>query len=185
MLLVAGGCGYHFGASGTNLPETAQTVYVERFANHTRQTGLNDEFMVYLKDEIARHKRLTVVDDASGADLTLSGQVTQSLQVPNAFNSVLEPTQYGQTMIVRAWLHDRRSGKLLWSTNGIGDTENYGTVSQNVLNTTPTFLQQNLRSADIARMSDIQTAETQERGARTQMMANLAAHMYDSMATGF
>ena len=119
------------------------------------------------------------------ADLELTGTVLQTLSVPNAFNSVLEPTQYGETMVVRAWLRDRRTGKLLWSVNQMSDTENYATVSQNVLNTTPTFLQQNLRTADIARMSDIQTAETQERGSRTQMMAGLAAHMYDSMATGF
>jgi len=179
------GCGYHFGASGTNLPATAQTIYVARFVNRTRQTSLNDEFMVYLKDEIARHKRLTIVDSPSDADLVLTGQVTQSLAVPNAFNSVLEPTQYAETIVVRAWLRDRRANKLIWSTNGMADTENYATVSQNVLNTTPTFLQQNLRSNDIARMSDIQTTETQERGSRTQMMAGLAAHFYDSMATGF
>lgn len=184
-LLLLAGCGYYFGASGTNLPASAQTIYVARFANRTRQTGLNDEFMVYLKDEIASHKRLTIVDDPSKADLTLTGQVTQSLAIPNAFNSVLEPTQYAETLVVRAWLRDRRADKLIWSTNSMADTENYGTVSQNVLNTTPTFLQQNLRSNDIARMSDIQTAETQERGSRTQMMANLAAHLYDSMATGF
>jgi hypothetical protein len=179
------GCGYHFGASGTNLPASAQTIYISNFVNHTRQTGLNDEFMVYLKDEVASHKRLTIVDSASQADLDLSGQITQSLALPNAFNSVIEPTQYAETLVVRAWLRDRRTNKLLWSTNGLAGTENYGTVSQNVVNTTPTFLQQNLRSQDIARMSDIQTSETQERSARTQMMAGLAAHMYDSMATGF
>jgi Lipopolysaccharide-assembly len=184
-LLIASGCGYHFGASGTNLPANAQTIYVARFTNLTRQTGLNDEFMVYLKDEIARRKRLTIVETPAAADLELSGAVLQSLAVPNAFNSVLEPTQYGETLVVRAWLRDRRSNKLLWSVNQMGDTENYGTVSQNVLNTTPTFLQQNLRTGDIARMADIQTAQTQERGSRTQMMAGLAAHMYDSMATGF
>jgi hypothetical protein len=184
MLMVAG-CGYHFGASGTNLPASAQTVYIARFTNHTRQTGLNDEFMVYLKDEVASHKRLTIVDSPTDADLTLTGEVTQSLAVPSAFNSVLEPTQYAETIVVRAWLRDRRDDKVLWSTNGMASTENYGTVSQNVVNTTPTFLQQNLRSADIARMSDMQTTETQERGSRTQMMAELAAHMYDSMATGF
>jgi hypothetical protein len=184
-MLLASGCGYHFGASGTNLPPSAQTIYIARFNNHTRQTGLNDEFMVYLKDEIASHKRLIIVDSPADADLELSGQVTQTLAIPNAFNSVIEPTQYGETLVVRAWLRDRRVGKLLWSTNGMSDTENYGTVSQNVVNTTPTFLQQNLRSADIARMSDMQTAETQERGSRTLVMTNLAARMYDSMASGF
>jgi hypothetical protein len=183
--LFAYGCGYHFGASGTNLPASAQTIYVERFDNHTRNTGVNDEFMVCLKDEIASHKRLTLVDSPSEADLELTGVVTQSIAIPNAFNSVLEPTQYSESLVVRAWLRDRRSGKLLWSTNSMSDTENYGTVSQNVVDTTPSFLQQNLRSADIARLSDIQTAETQERGSRSQMMNTLAAHMYDSMATGF
>ena len=183
--LLGSGCGYHFGASGTNLPPSAQTIYIAHFDNHTRQTGLNDEFMVYLKDEVASHKRMTIVDNASEADLELTGVVTQSLVVPSAFNSVLEPTQYGETLVVRAWLRDRHSGKLIWSANQLSDTENYGTVSQNVINTTPTFLQQNLRSADIARMSDMQTAETQERASRTQMMTQLAAHMYDSMATGF
>ena len=184
-MLIASGCGYHFGASGTNLPPNADTIYVARFTNQTRQTGLNDEFMIYLKDEIAKHKRLTIVDSPSAADLELTGAVLQSVAVPNAFNSVLEPTQYGETLVVRAWLRDRSSGKLLWSVNQMSDTENYATVSQNVLNTTPTFLQQNLRTADIAGMSDIQTAQTQERSSRTQMMAGLAAHMYDSMATGF
>ncbi len=185
LMLLASGCGYHFGAAGTNLPDSAQTIYVARFTNQTRQTGINDEFMVYLKDEIASHKRLTIVDSPSDADLELTGAVLQVLTVPNAFNSVLEPTQYGETLVVRAWLRDHHSGKLLWSVNQMSDSENYATVSQNVLNTTPTFLQQNLRTADIARLSDIQTTETQERGSRTQMMANLAAHMYDSMATGF
>jgi len=184
MLLISA-CGYTFGASGTNLPPSAQTIYISRFVNNTRQTGFNDEFMVYLKDEVASHKRLTIVDSPSDADLVLSGQLTQSLALPSAFNAVLEPTQYAETLVVRAWLRDRRTHKLLWSTNGMADTENYATVAQNVVNTTPTFLQQNLRSADIARMSDIQTAETQERASRTQMMAGLAAHMYDSMATGF
>jgi hypothetical protein len=179
------GCGYSFGAAGTNLPPSAQTICIERFTNQTRQTGLNDEFMLYLKDEVARHKRLNIIDDPKEADLVLTGEVTQSLNVPNAFNSVLEPTQYAETLVVRAWLRDRKSSKLLWSTNGMTNTQNYATVSQNTINTTPTFLQQNLRSADIARMSDIQVAETQERGSRTTMMAGLAARMYDSMASGF
>lgn len=184
-MLLASGCGYHFGASGTNLPASAQTIYIARFTNQTRLTGLNDEFMVYLKDEVASHKRLVIVDSPQNADLELTGQIRQSFSTPNAFNSVLEPTQYGETLVVRAWLRDHRSSKLLWSTNGMTNTQNYATVSQSVVSTTPSFLQQNLRSQDIARMSDIQTAETQERGTRTQMMAGLAAHMYDSMATGF
>jgi hypothetical protein len=115
----------------------------------------------------------------------LSGQVLGQVNTPSAFNSVLEPTQYADTLAVRAWLRDTRKNAVIWSTNGLADTEHFPVVSQAVINTTPTFLQQNLRGGDIQRMTDIQVAQTQERTSRQQMMANLAKHMYDSMATGF
>jgi hypothetical protein len=184
-ILTMAGCGYQFGASGTNLPHDAHTIYVARFTNQTRSTGVNDEFMRYLKDEIASHKRLSIVDSPTDADLELSGQVLGQVNTPSAFNSVLEPTQYAETLAVRAWLRDTHKNKIIWSTNGLADTEHFPVVSQAVINTTPTFLQQNLRGGDIQKMTDIQVAQTQERGSRDQMMANLAKHMYDSMATGF
>ncbi|MBV8137285.1 MAG: hypothetical protein JO121_16895, partial [Deltaproteobacteria bacterium] len=56
LVMALGGCGYHFGASGSNLPSGAETIYVARFTNRTRQTGLNDVFMRYLNDEIAMHR---------------------------------------------------------------------------------------------------------------------------------
>jgi hypothetical protein len=179
------GCGYHFGASGTNLPPAAKTIYVKPFTNQTRMTGLDNEFMRYLKDEIASHKRLTMADKPGDADLELSGTLIGSMNVPGSFNSVLEPTMYGQTLIVRADLRDTHTNKTIWSTRGMTDTEHYPVVSQSVVSTTPTFLQQNLRGNDIAKMTDIQVAQTQARTSRNQMMANLARHMYDSMATGF
>jgi lipopolysaccharide assembly LptE-like protein len=179
------GCGYQFGASGTNLPPAAKTICVEPFSNQTRLTGINDQFMRYLKDEIASHKRLTLVDKPGDADLDLSGALIGSVNVPTSFNSVIEPTMYGQTLVVRAVLRDTHTNKVIWSTKGLTDTEHYPIVSQSVVSTTPTFLQQNLRANDIAKMTDIQVAQTQARTSRNQMMANLAKHMYDSMATGF
>jgi len=32
-------CGYHFGASGTNLPAEAHTIYVARFSNKSSAEG--------------------------------------------------------------------------------------------------------------------------------------------------
>lgn len=179
------GCGYHFGASGTNLPAAAKTIYVEPFANRTQITSYNDQFMRYLKDEIASHKRLQLVDSPNDADLVLSGALIAAFDVTSAFNSVMEPTVYGENLAVSASLRDTHTNKVIWSSARISDTERYPVVSQSVVTTTPTFLQRNLRASDISRMTDIQVAATQERGARDQMMANLAKHMYDAMATGF
>ena len=94
-MIVAGlcisGCGYHFAASGDVLPQGAQTIYVKRFGNLTRITGINVELMRYLKDEIALHRRLTVVDSPDAADLQLSGMVRLSIDAPINFNGVYEP----------------------------------------------------------------------------------------------
>lgn len=179
------GCGYHFGASGTNLPVSARTIYVQPFANHTRITSINDQFLRYVKDEIASHKRLELVDSANDADLVLSGSITNSFEIPAAFNSVMEPTMYGETIAISASLRDTHTNKVIWAAERMGDTERYPVVSQSVVTTTPTFLQRNLRAPDISQMTDIQVAATQERSARDQMMTSLARHMYDAMATGF
>src|SRR5215472_9030140 len=91
------GCGYHFGASGSNLPSGAETIYVARFTNRTRQTGLNDVFMRYLDDEIAMHRRLRLVDSPAEADLELTGEILAVTPLPSSFNSVLEPTIYNRS----------------------------------------------------------------------------------------
>jgi len=72
-VLMLSGCGYHFASSGDALPPSAETIYVSRFTNNTRITGANDELMRYIKDEIALHSRLKVVDSPATADLELSG----------------------------------------------------------------------------------------------------------------
>src|ERR1700719_4771426 len=93
------GCGYHFAGAGDALPSSAQTIYVQQFSNRTRVTGINDEFMRYLKDEIALHRRLKLVDNPAEADLELTGYVRYAT-TPVNFNSVLEPTIYNQSVEV-------------------------------------------------------------------------------------
>jgi hypothetical protein len=180
-----GGCGYHFAAEGSGLPAQAKTIYVERFGNKSRFTGINDEFMRYLRDEIADHKRLELVDSASQADLVLRGDILFSGTQPISFNSVNEPTQYDQTISADATLTDTHSRQVLWSSHGVTATQHYSYVSQTVVTTSPIFLQQNLRSQDIAALPDIQVAQTQSASSKQQMMTELAQNLYASMSEGF
>jgi outer membrane lipopolysaccharide assembly protein LptE/RlpB len=184
-VLLTAGCGYHFASSGSGLPAQAKTLYVERFGNHTRQTGVNDEFMRYLKDEIADHKRLELVESPGEADLVLSGTVSYVETLPVAFNSVSEPTMYDLTMSADATLVDAHTHKVIWATRGISGSQSYATVAQTVVTTSPTFLRQNLRSQDIAQLPDLQVAETQRASANQQMMQQLAQNLYASMSEGF
>lgn len=183
--LLAGGCGYHFAASGTGLPQSARTIYVARFGNKSRFTGANDEFMRYLKDEIADHKRLRLVDSPSDADLELAGEVTYMDATPSSFNSVNEPIVYNEAMTVSATLTDLHSKKVIWRSGAMSSTQQFAPVAQSVVTTSPLFLQQNLRSQDIAQMPDIQLAGTQRAASRQQMMTQLARDIYSSMSEGF
>jgi hypothetical protein len=182
---VAMGCGYHFEAEGSGLPPQAKTIYVETFSNRTRVTGLNDEFMRSLKDQIDDRKRLQIVDTASEADLTLSGQISYSQSEPVAFNTASEPTLYASTITADAELVDNHTHKVVWASRGISGSQQYATVSQSLVTTSPYFLQQNLRSQDIAQMTNIQVQQTQEGAAQDLIMQQLAQNLYDSMSEGF
>jgi len=160
----ASGCGYHFAAEGSGLPPQAKTIYVQKFGNKTRQTGINDEFMRYVDDEIANHSRLQLVDSASSADLVLTGDVIYADSLPIAFNSADEPTIYAQTIGIDASLFDARGHKIIWASRGLSNSQNTPVVSEAAVTTSPYFVQQNLRSQNIATMQDLQVAQTQRKG---------------------
>lgn len=182
--LLLAGCGYQFASAGAGLPQNAKTIYVSKFSNTSRFTGYNDQFMRYLKDEIAEHKRLQLVDEPSQADLVLSGQILRVDTAPVGFNGVSEASIYQQFMVVRAQLEDRRTDKVLWA-NVLNSIDQFSTVSSTVITTSPEFLQQNLRSQDIANLPDIQVAQTQQAASTTQMMTKMSQNIYSAMSEGF
>jgi outer membrane lipopolysaccharide assembly protein LptE/RlpB len=183
-LLMLAGCGYHFASEGSGLPQDAKTIYVARFSNNSRFTGVNDEFMRYLKDQIAEHKRLQLVDEPKQADLVLSGQILRVDTAAMGFNGVSEASIYQQYMVVRAELQDRHTDKVLWA-NVLSSIDQFPTVSSTVVTTSPEFLQQNLRSQDIANLPNIQVAQTQQAASTTQMMTRMAQNIYSAMSEGF
>ncbi|MGD0076503.1 MAG: LPS assembly lipoprotein LptE [Candidatus Binataceae bacterium] len=181
---LAAGCGYQFASSGAGLPSNATTIYVAKFQNLSRRTGFQEEFARYLKDEIADHKRLVLVDDPADADLRLTGVIRSLETYPGASNAVAEPSTYDMAMVVDARLIDR-SNNVVWSTHGLSDQSEYATVANGVVVTSPKFLQQNFRSRDITALPDAQVAQTQMQVSRGQMMTLLARDLYSSMSEGF
>ena len=183
--LCISGCGYHFASSGDALPQGAKTIYVARFGNATRVTGINDDLMRYIKDEIASHRRLTVVDSPDAADLQLGGEVRLLTQAPIAFNAAAEPVTYRDSLVVSATLRDLHRDKIIWASRTIGGRQHVSVVATSIVTTTPAFLQQNLRSGDLRQMTDLQIAQSDSATARDLMMQRLAKNLYTEMAEGF
>lgn len=183
LVIVGQGCSVRFAANGT-LPDSAKTVFVERFTNGTRVPGVNDQFTLVLKQEISSRARLVVVDDEADADLILSGTVLYYGTYAKTSNSVSEPLDYADTLSVAATLVDRTSGKVLWKTRGTTSSTTVPVVSQAIIPTTPQFLQQNLRGKDLLNMPDIQVAATQQSTAKGNLMSAEASELYLDMAWG-
>jgi len=179
------GCGYEFEAQGPGLPASAQTIYVAQFANMSRTTGIAEPFMRYVKDEIANHDRLTLVDSPADADLVLTGTINNVQTEPGSLNSVDEPTNSIRQLSVSAQLTDGHSGKVIWSENGISSTQRFADVASALLPSSPVFLQQNFRARDIGQLTDIQVAQTQQTIASHQVMSNVAHELYALMSEGF
>lgn len=179
------GCSLRFADNGGALPSSAKTIYVARFDNTTYVSGINDQFMRYMKDAISSRGRLTVVDDPDEADLLLSGKIIYAARAPATLSGVSEPLSYGNSILVAAKLVDRRTKKVIWSTNGISASSQAPVVAQAIVPTTPQFLNQNLRGPDFLQMSDMQVAATEEGVSEGQMMQQAAFEIYSDMAYGF
>ncbi len=184
LALALGGCGYTF-SSSESLPPSAHTIYVARFKNGTMITGLQDVFMRYMKDEIAKHARLQVVDDPAQADLELSGTILGGEPFPAALNAVGEPSIYYLALGVNATLLDKKDNKVLWSGQNISSQQQYAVVPQAVIATSPQFLKYNFRASDIAQLTDTQTQMTQSGTAYQEAMSTVAQNVYAGMASGF
>jgi Lipopolysaccharide-assembly len=184
LALAAAGCGYTF-SSADSLPPAAHTIYVARFVNATEVTGIQDVFMRYMKDEIARHDRLRLVDDPSQADLELAGTIAGAEPFPATMNAVGEPTIYNLNLQVNATLIDKKTNKVLWSGQNITSQQQYAVVPQAVLVTSPQFLRHNFRSTDITQLTDSQTQITQGGVAHQEAMTQVAQNVYAGMASGF
>jgi len=182
-VLALQGCDLQFAANGT-LPDSAKTIYVQHFSNITRVPGVDEQFTIYVKQEISSRGRLIVVSDPSQADLILSGSVLFYGTYGAATNSISEPLEYADTISISAKLVDRDTHKALWSTNGISARLNVPVVSQAIVPTTPQFLRQNLRGPDLANMPDIQVAATQQVAYKQQLMTQAAAELYTDFAWG-
>jgi Lipopolysaccharide-assembly len=184
LALIGAGCGYTFSSADT-LPASAHTIYVARFTNASNVTGIQDVFMRYMKDEIANHDRLRLVDDPADADLELSGTIMTAEPYPAAMNAVGEPTIYNLNLAVNATLVDRKTHRVLWDGRNITSSQQYAVAQSAVLATSPQFLQHNFRSSDINQLTDSQVQITQSNVAQHDAMTQVAQNVYSGMASGF
>src|SRR5205823_2623856 len=81
------------------VPESARTIRIALFTNHTRETGLEVRLHRAVEDEFRRQGTLRIVTE-DDADLVLSGDIRRFTSVPVAFSATDEAVQYQGIMQV-------------------------------------------------------------------------------------
>ena len=125
--LALAGCGYHLVGTSSSLPPELQTLYVEKFENLTRWVDMDQRLVEAVTLEWVRRGRFELLDTPEGADLVLSGVITNVAFAPVSFDEQGRANEYQITMLTSVKLRDMRGDdpKLLWEDRAFSRRTSY------------------------------------------------------------
>ena len=183
-VLVLAACGYHLSGTGTTVPESARTIRIALFTNHTRETGLEVRLHRAVEDEFRRQGTLRIVTE-DDADLVLSGDIRRFTSVPVAFSATDEAVQYQGIMQVSLRLTERESGHLLFENKLLQESQDFGAESGVVVSSSPHFQRGTINARDLPDLPNVQFGEARRREAQNDLIELLARDIYLQTMEGF
>jgi len=183
-VLALAACGYHLSGTGTTVPESARTIRIELFANHTRETGLEVRLHRAVEDEFRRQGTLRIVTE-DDADLVLSGDIRRFTSVPVAFSATDEAVQYQGIMQVSLRLTERETGHVLFENKLLQESQDFGAVSGVVITSSPHFQRGTIDARDLPDLTNVQIGEARRREAQRNLIELLARDIYLQAMEGF
>ena len=183
-VLALAACGYHLSGTGTTVPESARTIRVALFTNHTRETGLEVRLHRAVEDEFRRQGTLRIVTE-DDADLVLSGDIRRFTSVPVAFSATDEAVQYQGIMQVSLRLTERESGHLLFENKLLQESQDFGAESGVVVSSSPHFQRGTINARDLPDLPNVQFGEARRREAQNDLIELLARDIYLQTMEGF
>lgn len=183
VLLLASACGYRLGGATDAVPESARTVTIKPFRNHTREHGLEVRLQRAVEEEFRRRGTLRIVDD--DADLVLSGDIRRFASVPVAFSATDEAVQYQGVLQVSFKLIERDGGKVVSDTPLLTATQDFGAVSGVVVTSSPNFQRGTIDSRDLVNLTNVQIGGARRRDALRSLLDSVARDVYQRAVEGF
>ena len=183
-VLALAACGYHLSGTGTTVPESARTIRIALFTNHTRETGLEVRLHRAVEDEFRRQGTLRIVTE-DDADLVLSGDIRRFTSVPVAFSATDEAVQYQGIMQVSLRLTERETGHVLFENKLLQESQDFGAVSGVVITSSPHFQRGTIDARDLPDLTNVQIGEARRREAQRNLIDLLARDIYLQAMEGF
>jgi len=167
-------CGYRFSDDSSLIPKDVRTIYIEPFINRSRDVGVEKEMTSALRSEFYRKGQLRIVDEIEQADAILSGVVRSLDNHLASVNRRNESLQYQATMIVDVTLRRRNPEQVIWQGQGLQLNRVYAGSRAAVVTTSSDFKKGTLSAADVARLTDIQLTQGENKESRAELIAGFA-----------
>ena len=189
VLLLAGlsplACGYHLAGSQIVVPGDIHSVSIGHFDNLSRQEGLDKTLAFAFEREFYRRGILPVRDEPGGGDGIISGTIREFRVRPVAFNANDEALEYEAELTLDVTLRRQADGKVLWKGSHLHALEDYAVSPSTVVPSSSQFQQGTLDAANLAQLSEVQLAETEERLAIQRMVRSIARDVHDRILDQF
>jgi hypothetical protein len=179
------GCGYRLAGSQIVVPGDIHSVSIGHFENQSRQEGLDKTLAFAFEHEFYRRGILAVRDEPGGGDGIITGTIREFRVRPVAFNANEEALEYEAELTLDVTLRRQADGKVLWKGSHLHAFEDYAVSPSTVVPSSSQFQQGTLDAANLAQLSEVQLAETEERLAIQRMVRSIARDVHDRILEQF
>jgi hypothetical protein len=184
VVFAVGGCGYHLAGTGASVPESATSVSVALFGNHTREHGLEVQLQRAIEEEFRRRGSLTLVP-YPGGDLQVTGTIRRFQTLPVAFIGNSEAVQFQGIVQISFRLVERSTRRVIYENKLLQESLDFGATSEVVVTTSPRFQRGTIDARDLAQMTNVQLGEARRRESLGELVDVLARDVYLQTVEGF
>lgn len=130
LALAVTACGYALAGRASSLPEHIKRIGVPMFENHSDTTDLDRILTEAVRQELQGRGRFVVVQDTTGVDAVLTGEVRPIASTVAAFtDTTRQASKYLITIQASVEFKDLKEGKVLFPTRVIRASDDYEVTS--------------------------------------------------------
>lgn len=178
-------CGYRLAGTQVKVPGDIHSISVGHFDNQSRQEGLEKTLAFALEREFYERGELSVRENPSESDGLITGTIVAFKTRPVSFDAQEDALQYETELTLDVTLRRQADGKILWKGHNMHAFEEYSVSRQTVVPSSSQFQQGTLDFSNLAQLSNVQLAETEERLAIQRLLRSIVRDVHDRILEEF
>jgi Lipopolysaccharide-assembly len=129
LLLGLTGCGYALVGKGITTDPSIKRIGVPLFKDRTGKPGLDQKITLRVIEELLKRGRFTVVQDATGVDAVVEGEILSYTTIPIGFSTPesnqTQATRYAINITARVVYHKVGQKDPIWQNEGFSFRDEY------------------------------------------------------------